>query len=113
MPRGVYDRAKAALKNLDPARKTNDEDQAAEVRALVKAVRKKKGRKWSKARRAALSEKMRKSHGRHRLTPTLEAAVLVSKMNDIVLGRIRDNFAPGPLEILVLQAHAVLTTVES
>jgi hypothetical protein len=98
VPRGVYPR-KTGTSIDAPAN-------------IMPPAGKKKGRRWSKARRAALSEKMRKQVGRGRLSPTLEAAVLVAKMNDIVLGRIRDNFAPGALEILVLQAHAILSTAE-
>lgn len=79
---------------------------------IIKRRGKKKGRRWTKARRAALSEKMRKLTGRGKLSPTLEAAVLVAKARDLVLGKIRGGSSPGDLDILVLQAHAVLSGAE-
>jgi hypothetical protein len=95
VPRGVY-----------PRKPRNDEPDPAP--ANVVRTPRKKGRKWSKARRAALSEKLRRTHGRVKLTPTLEAAVLVAKAYDLVMARLRGGTPPGPLEVLILQAHLVL-----
>jgi hypothetical protein len=99
VPRGVYPRVTGKKNPLD-------------VSALLPDSRRKRGKRWSKARRAALAEKMRKSHGRGRLSPTLEAAVLVSKANDLVLREIVAGAKPTTLQLLILQAHLVLSAVD-
>lgn len=68
--------------------------------------RAKKGRKWTKAQKAAASDR---ALGRARgLTTTQQATVLMIKARGLVLARIRRGDNPGELELLVLQAYAVL-----
>jgi hypothetical protein len=103
VPRGVYPRApRKDLYEVPEPNKTDKPDDP----------RRKRGKKWSKARRAALSEKMRRKVGKHRLSPTLEAAVLVSKAHDLMVKRIRAGAPPDALYSLVLGAHLALTTVD-
>lgn len=69
-----------------------------------------RGRKWSKAEKAAASDRaLGKARG---MTSTQQATVFLIKARNIVLASIRKGENPRELELLVLQAYAALMEKE-